>query len=204
MKTQEFLSERQNDMTRFEMTYTKSDIKSFFDETSKKKVLKNLIMTYSVVGIVIFSVFLIVSFSLSNRKALPFIFIGVFILFTAWAILRTLKNASDKMYKNLTANYDGGIMVSCFEKDRFYTGIIPAEADEEASENTNIISEENMMLYSAIEKVVESDNYFYIFANAKSAQIIRKSALTEGSIEEVRENLKKSLNEKYEDITKLR
>lgn len=188
-------------MTRFEIDYTKSDIEAFFEETSKKKILKDLIMTYSAIGIVIFSIFLIVSFSLSDRKLLPFIFIGVFILFVIWAIGRTIKATPNKMYKDFSSSYDGSTVISQFEEDRFYVGSIISHENEE---NPDIASEENMILYSAIEKVIESDNYFYIFVNAKAAQIIRKSALTEGSIEEVRENLKKSLNEKYEDITKLR
>lgn len=154
-------------MTRFEMEYTKSDMESFFKETAKKKMMKNLIMIYSAIIIVVFLILFIAAFLtdgfFSLKKTFPFLILGVLVLFSGWAIFRTLKTASDKMYENFAAGYDGSTIVTCFEEDKFYVGSVTAGNNEE-----------NTILYSELAKAVESDNYFYIFVNAKEAQIIRK------------------------------
>ena len=186
-------------MTRFEIDYTKSDMKAFFDDISKKKLLKSLIWMYSIIGTCIFLIFVSVTFfmsgSFSFSRPLPFVFLGVLILLVLWAVLQTLKKAPEKMYAKFSESYDGSTVVCVFDSDRLYINSINTNETE---------STENFILYSDLEKAVETDNYFYVFINPETAQIIRKSAVTEGSIEEVKTFLKTSFGEKYEDITKLR
>jgi len=184
-------------MTRFEIDYTKSDMTAFFNETAKKPLVKRLVWMYSVIGITIFFVFLaatyFVSGSISFAKPLPFIFLGVLIILVALAITRTIRTTPEKMYNSFTESYDGNTVICRFDDDRVYI-------ESETANN----SDNGFIMYSALEKAVESDNYFYIFVNQATAQIIRKSAVTEGTIDEVRSNLRTYLGERYEDIRKYR
>jgi hypothetical protein len=109
------------------------------------------------------------------------------------AIMRTLRITPEKMYTQFSESYDGGMVICRFDEDRVYI-------QSENSDDSN----NGFIMYSALEKAVESDNYFYVFINQATAQIVKKSAVTEGNIEEVRHNLKIYLGERYEDIRKYR
>ncbi|MGN0612664.1 MAG: YcxB family protein [Porcipelethomonas sp.] len=183
-------------MTKFEINYKKTDICSFFNDTSKSRLLKSLALIYTVIGLTIFFIFLVASYFINGElnlaKPLPFIFLGVLIVLVVIAVTRTLKNAPEKMYKEFQSLYDGGAIICTFTDDRVYI------------ESGSKSEDDGFILYSALERAIETDNYFYIFINSSAAQIIRKSALVEGSVDEVRENLKAALGSRYEDITKYR
>lgn len=184
-------------MTIYEMNYKKSDIKAFFDENIKKKLLRTLAVTYSVIGAVVFFVFLVASLVMGNNisfaKPLPYIFAAVLVVIIFLALLRTLKKTPEKMYRDFMSMYDRDVISCSFSEDRLYIS------------NTDVTSPANgYIMYSDLEKVVESDNYFYVFINRENAQIVRKSAITHGSVEETRNFLKKAVGNNYNDITKYR
>ena len=108
------------------------------------------------------------------------------------AVARTVRNTPEKMYRKFSESYDGNTVICRFEDDRMYV-----ESDTNGDDDGYI-------LYSALEKAIESDNYFYVFINQSTAQIVKKSAVTEGSIDEVRTLLKSFLGDRYEDIRKYR
>ena len=184
-------------MTRFEIDYTKSDMTAFFNETAKKPLVKRLVWMYSVIGITIFFVFAVATFLIKGEfsfaRPLPFVFLGVLIVFVILAIMRTLRITPEKMYTQFSESYDGGTVICRFDEDRVYI------ESENSDDNNN-----GFIMYSALEKAVESDNYFYLFINQATAQIVKKSAVTEGNIKEVRYNLKSYLGARYEDIRKYR
>ncbi len=176
-------------MTKFEMNYRKTDIKAFFNDILKKNVIRNHILIYTMIGVVIFVIFMFAGF-IKNKEfsitPLPFIFLGALAVIAFININRMLYKSPEKMYKEFNALYDGGFVTATFISDRVYI------------ESAN---EKGFILYSDLEKAVESDNYFYIFINNASAQIIKKSALVEGSVEDVRNHLRQSLGDKYESMT---
>lgn len=179
-------------MAKFEMQYRKTDMKAFFNDILKKNYIKNYIMLYSVIGIVIFMIFLLVGLITDRNisiKPLPFIFIGALIVIAFLTINRTIYKTPEKMYKEFNSLYDGGCVTCTFISDRVYI------EDKK---------EKGYILYSDLEKAVESDNYFYIFINRSSAQIIKKSSLVEGSLGDVRKFLQQALGSNYESITKNR
>lgn len=184
-------------MTRFEIDYTKSDMRAFFNETVKKPLVKRLVWMYAVIGITIFFVFVVAAFFINGNvlitKPFPFVFLGVLVILVILAVIRTIRTTPEKMYTRFTESYDGSTVICRFDDDRVYV----------ESENTDD-SNNGFIMYSALEKVVESDNYFYLFINQDTAQIVRKSAVTEGSTDEVRSNLKAYLGDRYEDIRKYR
>ena len=189
-------------MTRFEIDYTKSDMKAFFDDISKKKLIKSLVLTYSVIGIVIFLIFLAAMYfmngGVSFARPLPFVFLGVLAVLVFLGISRAVKNTPDKMYSKFSELYDGSVVICAFDEDRIYISSF-----DENQDSTDVINENEYVMYSDIYKVVETDNYFYIFINNSTAQIVRKSALVEGSVEEVCNYLKKYIAN-YEDLRKYR
>lgn len=184
-------------MVKFEINYEKSDMKAFFDETAKKVLVKNLLWLYSSIGAVIFIVFAAVTFfakgTFSFARPLPYIFLGVLAIIVFLAISRTVRNAPEKMYSKFSESYDGSTVICRFEDDRVYI------ESENADDSNN-----GFIMYSELERVTESDNYFYVFINQSTAQIIRKSAVTEGSTDDVRNCLKPYLADNYEDIRKYR
>ncbi|MBQ8434650.1 MAG: YcxB family protein [Oscillospiraceae bacterium] len=183
-------------MTKFEINYRKSDMRYFFNETAKKSLVKNLVWMYTVIGATIFLVFAAVTFfvkgSFSFARPLPFVFLGVLVVLVFLAVARTVRNTPEKMYRKFSESYDGNTVICRFEDDRMYV-----ESDTNGDDDGYI-------LYSALEKAIESDNYFYVFINQSTAQIVKKSAVTEGSIDEVRTLLKSFLGDRYEDIRKYR
>ncbi len=191
-------------MTRFEIDYTIDDMRAFFEATAKKNLIKNLIITYGVIGIVIFAIFLIARSFLNISDFMPIIFLGIYIVLVVPAIVKSVGNAPEKIFSQFSQSYDGNAIICQFEKDCFYVGDVPVKADNEVISSYDVSLDENRIFYSDIEKVIETDNYFYIFVNAQTAQIVRKSAVTEGSVDEIREALKIVLNEKYTQTTKYR
>lgn len=181
-------------MTKFEMNYRKTDMRAFFNDVIKKNMVRNLLIMYSVIGIAIFAVFIAVNVFIDGElslKPLPFIFLAVLIVIIFLSINRITRNTPEKMFKEFKSIYDGGTVTTIFINDRIY--IESSAADDDGN---------GYILYKDLEKAVESDNYFYIFINEASAQIIKKSALVEGSIENVRDYLKSNLGSRYENITK--
>ncbi|MBQ3566782.1 MAG: YcxB family protein [Oscillospiraceae bacterium] len=184
-------------MVKFEINYEKSDMKAFFNETAKNSLIKNLVWIYSLIGAVIFIIFAAVTFfakgTFSFARPLPYIFLGVLAVIVFLAISRTVRNTPEKMYSKFSESYDGNTVICRFDEDRVYI------ESENADDSNN-----GFIKYSELEKVVESDNYFYVFINQSTAQIVRKSAVTEGDTDDVRNFLKPYLADNYEDIRKYR
>ncbi len=179
-------------MAKFEMKYRKTDMRAFFNDILKKNYIRNYIMLYSVIGIVIFMIFFLVGLIADENvfiKPLPFVFIGALIVIAFLTINRAIYKTPEKLYQEFNSLYDGGSVTCTFISDRVYI-----------EDN----KEKGYILYSNLEKAVESDNYFYIFINRSSAQIVKKSALVEGSLEDVRKFLQQALGGNYENITKNR
>lgn len=183
-------------MVRFEMNYKKADMNAFFNDIVKKGLVKKLLAVYSLIGGSIFLIFMAVSILIDGKhsfKPIPFIFLGVFIVLIFLAINRTIRNVPDKMYRDFQSAYDGGTIICTFTDDRVWI-----------ESNTENNDGNGQILYSALEKAIESDNYFYIFVDLASAQIIKKDSIVEGTIHEVENYLKQSLGNKYINISKYR
>lgn len=180
-------------MTKFEMNYRKTDMRAFFNDIIKKNMIKGHILMYTIIGLTIFAVFIIASYFFNDgfdMSVLPFIFLAVYIIIVFIAIQRKIRNAPDKMFKDFNLSYDGETVTTTFLSDRVYV---------ESSNNAN--DKNGYVLYSDLKGAVESDNYFYIFINDSAAQIIKKSSVVEGSIENVRKYLKSALGSEYKNIT---
>ena len=178
------------------MNYSKADMTAFFKDIIKKNILKKLITVYVFVGAAVFAVLMAGMVLIEGEftlNPLPFIFLGVVAMAIFLSVKRLINKTPEDMHVNFQSQYNGGIITCTFMEDRVYIQGDTAEA-----------ADKDYLLYSALEKAVESDNYFYLFTSTLSAQIVKKSSLTEGSIDEVRQYLKSALGSNYEDITKLR
>ncbi len=186
-------------MTKFEIDYTQEDMKAFFEDTAKKKMLINLISTYSVIGLVLFFLFVVISYIIKDTfRLIPIVFLGIYVVLVALAIIRTINDTPKKMYNKFSESYDGNTVICCFDEEKIYIGSI----SDEDIENTD--NKDGVVLYSSLKKVIETDNYFYVFVNSMTAQIVKKSAIVEGSIEEVRSYLKSVSGLVYDDLKKYR
>lgn len=65
------------------------------------------------------------------------------------------------------------------------------------SGTNGLISDEGVISYLAVTKVIETSSYFFIFINKISAYIIDKSAITEENIYNIRAKLSSVQSVKY-------
>ena len=184
-------------MSIYQMDYKKADIRNFFNENVKSKLTRNLVMIYSVIGAVIFLVFalasVIIKKDFSFASPFPYVFLLIIAVIIWLAVMRSLRNSQENMYKEFMSMYNKDTITCSFASDRLYIS------------NTDFTSSSNgYIFYKDLEKAVESDNYFYCFLKDGSAQIIRKSAITHGSVEDTRNTLRKALRSRYKSIMKLR
>ena len=182
-------------MPKYEMTYRKSDITAFFDDNVRMSLTRNMILLYGVGGLIVFLMMLCLSLvtdlDFTPTSPMTYIFLALLAAIVFLGVVRTTHSSFEKMYKEFMTLYDKDTITCTFGIDRMF---IKSTGD----------SGSGSIMFSDLEKAVESDNYFYLFVDAQFAQIIRKSALTEGTVEKTAELLKNALNDNYIDITKLR
>ena len=182
-------------MPKYEMTYRKSDIKAFFDDNVKKSLMRNLLLMYCSGGVVVFlmmmCISLVTSLDFTLTSPVTYIFLVILAAIIALAVIRTLHSSSDKMYKEFMSVYEKDTITCTFGIDRMFI-------------KSTGSSGSGSVMFSDLEKIVESDNYFYLFVSAEFAQIIRKSAIVEGTVEKTADLLKNAANDKYKEITRLR
>ena len=183
-------------MPKYEMTYRKSDIQAFFDDNVRTSLTRNVILLYGVGGLIVFLMMmclsLVTSLDFTPTSFLTYILLAVIAAIVFLGVVKTVRSSFERMYKDFMSIYDKDTIITCtFGIDRVF---IKSTGD----------SGNGSIMYSDLEKAVESDNYFYLFVDTQYAQIIRKSALTEGDVEKTAELLKNAVTDKYIDKTKLR
>ena len=183
-------------MPKYEMTYRKSDIRAFFDDNAKNSLKRNMLFLYSGCGIIVLLMLMCISLvsklDFTVTSPWTYVLIAVIAFIVLFATGRTVRRSFEKMYDDFMSVYDKDTIITCsFGIDRVFI------TSTGSSGNGSI-------MYSDLEKVVESDNYFYLFVDAQFAQIVRKSAITEGEVEKTAEILKNAVKDKYNDNTKLR
>ena len=177
------------------MNYRKSDIKTFFDENVRRKLMGSMLLLYCSGAVVVFLMLLCIglvtdlNFSFKSPSAYIFIIVAAVVIFLA--INRSLRSSSEKMYRDFMELYDKETITCQFGLDRVFI-------------KSTGTSGNGSILYNDMEKVVESDNYFYLFVSDEYAQIIKKSTITQGTVETTRDLLKTGMKDKYKSITKLR
>ena len=183
-------------MPKYEMTYRKSDIRAFFDDNVRSTLVRNMLFLYGVCGAIVFLMMMCLSLvsrlDFTPTSPWTYVLLAVIAFIVLFATGKTVRRSFEKMYDDFMSVYDKDTIITCsFGIDGVFI----------TSTGT---SGNGSIMYGDLEKAVESDNYFYLFVSAEFAQIVRKSAITEGEVEKTAELLRNAVPDKYNDKTKLR
>lgn len=173
-------------MVKSEMVYNLDDMKAFFKDYSAKKFFTTMGIVYLILGILIVLVINNLAFLKEDRIFYTCLFIVVYIAVLTFCMVKAVKDTPEKMLKSIKSLYGDGTAVYEFDENTFKNSIVSGKTKSEA-----------VIEYSKLSKAIESKTHFYIFTNENTAYVIRKTAFTEGTPEELRNILKTRFGERF-------
>lgn len=176
-------------MVKFEFVYSLDDMKAFFKDYSAKKLLTTLTFVYIIVGAVLFFAAKQFSHLFHDNfmtKFFPVFILVVMVIIIVYSGAKAFKETPQKMFNSFNSLYSGETALFEFSENTIKHSIGSGETRSET-----------VIEYSKLSKAIESEYYFYIFTAVNVAYVVRKSAITQGTPDELRDILQKCLGDKF-------
>lgn len=179
-------------MVRARVTYNDNHLKALYSLTKRPYVIKKLIPKILWTAVSLAAGIFFLRYAIILHSSSGYIWIALAFTFAALYIRDIIKLLCDDKGTNKLPPY------------RYFTEITFGGQVFETFKNAENFTVHMTFPYDAINKAVETMNYFFIFVEAKKAFIIHKSELTEGSVPELEHFLASVFGKRFIDKRSVR
>jgi len=175
-------------MIKAEMVYTLEDMKVFGRKAlafRRNIILNGIIMLCSVFMLLTYYILTLNSIKVSNQTY--YILISVLgILYSIYNLVSIFILLPKKNYNRIKTTYGDNPAIYTFHDEYFNLKV-----------ENGVNSEDSSLEYKNLHCVLEIKDYFFIYFSKNQAYTLRKSAITEGTPEDLTVLLKKHLGDKF-------